>query len=385
MSYILTLLITFILSVVLTGVVRSFALSRGLVFAPRARDSHKKPLPRIGGVAIFTSFLLVSLIYFAAIAPGAEIAQGHWFGLDKKIVGIWLASLVVVTVMLIDDLKGLSALVKLFFQLIAVGVIIASGIGIDFLSNPFGPAINLNSVYIPVNLFGTTYHFSLWSDLLTAVWLIGMMNVVNFIDGVDGLAAGISAIAAVVLFFLSLGVGQPAVAIISIILAAATLGFLLWNFYPAKIFMGALEKRQEMMRKISELAAHRQADFIEKGVSYLKPLTMEETAGIAGVHVSTVSRAIANKFVQSPRGIFPLKFLFSAPVTKGGQISSRSVKERIARLIEGEDTTNPLSDEQAALRLKSEGIDISRRAVAKYRAAMNISSTFKRRTTKKSL
>ena len=238
MSYILTLLITFILSVVLTGVVRSFALSRGLVFAPRARDSHKKPLPRIGGVAIFTSFLLVSLIYFAAIAPGAEIAQGHWFGLDKKIVGIWLASLVVVTVMLIDDLKGLSALVKLFFQLIAVGVIIASGIGIDFLSNPFGPAINLNSVYIPVNLFGTTYHFSLWSDLLTAVWLIGMMNVVNFIDGVDGLAAGISAIAAVVLFFLSLGVGQPAVAIISIILAAATLGFLLWNFYPAKIFMG---------------------------------------------------------------------------------------------------------------------------------------------------
>ena len=166
---------------------------------------------------------------------------------------------------------------------------------------------------------------------------------------------------------------------------AETKDYLKKKIESAKIFMGALEKRQEMMRKISELAAHRQADFIEKGVSYLKPLTMEETAGIAGVHVSTVSRAIANKFVQSPRGIFPLKFLFSAPVTKGGQISSRSVKERIARLIEGEDTTNPLSDEQAALRLKSEGIDISRRAAAKYRAAMNISSTFKRRTTKKSL
>jgi len=238
MNFLIVLISTFILSVVLTGAVRSFAVKKNLVVVPRGRDVHKKPLPRLGGLAIFLSFLLVLLIYFIFIAPGADISKGLWWGIDKKVVGIWLASAVIVVTMLIDDLRGLPALVKLFFQIVAVAIIVASGIGIDSLSNPFGPPINLNSVYLPINLFGTTYHFSLWSDLLTAVWLIGMMNIVNFIDGVDGLAAGISAIAAVVLFLLSLGVGQPAVAMISIILAGATLGFLLWNFYPAKIFMG---------------------------------------------------------------------------------------------------------------------------------------------------
>lgn len=238
MSYIIAIIFTFALSLILTDLVRKFAIARGLLSQPRSRDSHKKPLPRIGGLAIFLSFLLVSMIYFIFINPGADISTGHWLGLDKKIVGIWLASLVIVSVMLIDDLKELPALVKLFFQLIAVAVVIAAGIGIDFLPNPFGQVINLNSIYIPLNLFGTTYHFSLWSDLLTAVWLIGMMNIVNFIDGVDGLAAGISAIAGLTLFFLSLIVAQSAVAMIAIILVGATLGFLCWNFYPAKIFMG---------------------------------------------------------------------------------------------------------------------------------------------------
>ena len=238
MVYLTVFITTLILSVIFTGVVRNFALTNKLTPQPRGRDSHKKPIPRIGGLAIFLAFSLVSLIYFIFINPGAEISTGHWFSLDKKIVGIWLASLVIVTVMLIDDLKELPALIKLFFQLVAVAIVVAAGIGIDFLPNPFGQAINLNSVYIPLNLFGTNYHFSLWSDLLTAVWLIGMMNVVNFIDGVDGLAAGISAIAGLTLFFLSLIVAQSAVAMIAIILVGATLGFLYWNFYPAKIFMG---------------------------------------------------------------------------------------------------------------------------------------------------
>lgn len=238
MSYIIALIFAFVFSLILTDLVRKFALARGLISEPRNRDVHKKPVPRIGGLAIFLSFLAISAIYFIFVNPGAEISTGHWFGLDKKIVGIWLASSVVVAIMLIDDLRELPALVKLFFQLIAVAIIVAAGIGIDFLPNPFGQAINLNSVYIPLNFFGTTYHFSLWSDLLTAVWLIGMMNVVNFIDGVDGLAAGISAIAGLTLFFLSLIVAQSAVAMIAIILVGATLGFLWWNFYPAKVFMG---------------------------------------------------------------------------------------------------------------------------------------------------
>lgn len=238
MIYVGLFVLAFAFAVYLTALVRIFAVKRGLVMAPRSRDSHKTPLPRIGGIAIFAAFLLVTATYFLFISPEARISDGYWFGLDKKIVSIWLASFLIVVIMLIDDIRGLSTPIKLLGQIIAVAVLVSSGIGIDHLPNPFGAAINLNSVYIPLNLFGTVYHFSFWSDVLTLVWLVGMMNVVNFIDGVDGLAAGISGIAAVTLFLLSLTVGQGAVAVVALILAGSVFGFLIWNFHPAKIFMG---------------------------------------------------------------------------------------------------------------------------------------------------
>jgi len=238
MIYTSLFVLSLLLAVGLTGAIRAFALKRGLVVAPRSRDSHKKPLPRIGGLAIFAAFLIVTTTYFILMNPSANISDGYWFGIDKKIVSIWLASLIIVSVMLVDDLRGLSAPTKLLAQIITVAIIVASGIGIDHFPNPFGAAINLNSVYVPLNIFGTVYHFSLWSDILTLVWLVGMMNVVNFIDGVDGLAAGVSGIAAITLFLLSLIVGQGALAMIAIILAGSVFGFLVWNFHPAKIFMG---------------------------------------------------------------------------------------------------------------------------------------------------
>jgi len=238
MNYLSAFISTIALSVILTGIVRRFALKKKLLSEPRERDVHKKPIPRIGGIAFFASFLVISLVYFLFFDRSAAITSGHWFGFDKKIVAIWIASAIIAGSMLIDDLKSLPAWAKLGFQLVAVGVVIASGIGIDSLTNPFGQAINLNSVYIPVNFFGTIYHFSFWSDLLTIFWLVGMMNVINFIDGIDGLAAGVSAIATFIIFMLSVAVSQGAVAMIAIILCGATVGFLYWNFYPAKIFMG---------------------------------------------------------------------------------------------------------------------------------------------------
>jgi len=237
-QFVIAFLSTLILAFIFTGLVRIFAIKNNLLFPPRNRDSHKKPLPRVAGLAMFLAFVAVTLVYFTLVNPEAKIASGHWFGIDKKIVAIWLASAIIVGIMLVDDLKQLSAPIKLFFQMVAVTIIISAGIGIDFISTPFGAPINLNSVYIPFSLFGQTYHFSLWSDLLTFFWLIGMMNVINFIDGVDGLAGGVSGIAALTLFALSLAVGQNAVAMIAISLAGASAGFLFWNFPPAKIFMG---------------------------------------------------------------------------------------------------------------------------------------------------
>ncbi len=240
-TYIFEFLSAFALSLFLTWLVRGYCLKNSIVVMPRKRDVHKEPMPRIGGVAIFASYFVVSLIFFKFIHPEFIFEKTQILGIDKHLFGIWLSGFVITFAMLFDDLKGLKAWHKLLIQIFVVLIIIASGIGINTLSNPFGNTINLNSVYIPLFSYnGVLYHFSLWSDLLTLVWIISMMNIINFVDGVDGLAGGLSFIAAMTIFFLSIAtyVNQPATASISIILAGATLGFLIWNFPPAKIFMG---------------------------------------------------------------------------------------------------------------------------------------------------
>ena len=221
--------------------IRKTALRYNLLPKIRQRDSHTKPLPRVGGLAIFLAFFSVSLIWFLIVNRDFQFSLESASLVDRKLVGIWVGGAVISLVMLLDDLFGLSPRTKLTTQILVAIIIIASGVGIDTLNNPFGQAINLNSVYLPIFKFqGVIYHFSLWSDLLTLIWLVGMMNVINFIDGIDGLASGISGIAAVTIFLLSLMpfVNQPAVALTSIILAGAAFGFLPLNFSPARIFMG---------------------------------------------------------------------------------------------------------------------------------------------------
>ena len=238
MTSIFLFLSTFFLSAALVYTVRVLALKKGWVSKPRERDVHSKPVPRIGGVGFYLAFLISSLIFFLVIHPDLKISSGLWFGIDKKLAAIWIASLLITVTMLVDDLKGVKALVKLTIQIAAALIIIASGVGIDFLSNPFGQPFDLNTVYLPLHIFGNTYHFSLISDIFSLFWIVGMMNVINFIDGIDGLAGGISTIAAFTIFLLSISIGQPSVANLALILVASTLGFLIWNFYPAKIFMG---------------------------------------------------------------------------------------------------------------------------------------------------
>jgi len=242
MNYLLPFLSALLLSTVLTGFLRSIGKKYGIVSVPRERDIHKKPIPRIGGAAIFLSFMVISFLVLKYLLPDYRFAgDGNWLGVDRHLMAIWFGGVIIAASMFIDDLYGLRAWQKLIFQIIATLVVIGAGIGINELSNPFGSPINLNSVYIPIFTWhGIVYHFSLWSDMLTFLWIIGMMNIVNFVDGVDGLAGGVSAIAAMTIFLLSISVAvsQPQTAMIAIILSGSILGFLVWNFPPAKIFMG---------------------------------------------------------------------------------------------------------------------------------------------------
>lgn len=150
----------------------------------------------------------------------------------------------------------------------------------------------------------------------------------------------------------------------------------------AKWLIEAIAQRQNTLERVAKEIVARQRDYFELGRSHLRPLKMQEVADALGIHVSTVSRAISEKYVQEPRGITPLKFFFTGGTENedGGVESRLSVKERVRDIIAKEDTAEPLSDDQVAEQLSREfGLEIARRTVTKYRKALNIPSSRQRR------
>src|SRR3989442_1051643 len=136
----------------------------------------------------------------------------------------------------------------------------------------------------------------------------------------------------------------------------------------------AIEQRRQTMLKVMNFIVDRQRDFFEKGVEYLKPLTLREVADVINMHESTVSRVTNEKFVQTPRGLLPLKFFFSSGLTTstGEDASARSIKAQIQKLVSDEDPKNPLTDQQIVEEFSKRGVRIARRTVAKYRDQLNI-------------
>jgi RNA polymerase sigma-54 factor len=143
----------------------------------------------------------------------------------------------------------------------------------------------------------------------------------------------------------------------------------------------SIHQRQRTIYKVMQSIIKHQRDFFEKGVQYLKPLNLRDVAEDIGMHESTVSRVTTNKYAHTPQGIFELKFFFNSSINRvdGDAIASESVKEKIRRIITAEDPRRPLSDQRIAEMLRSANIDIARRTVTKYREAMNILSSTKRR------
>ncbi len=155
-----------------------------------------------------------------------------------------------------------------------------------------------------------------------------------------------------------------------------TVAFARQKVQNAVMFLKAIESRRRLLRRLVELVVERQKDFFVRGPGYLKPLTVKEAGSELGVSVSTVSRAINGKFIETPRGIFKLRDFFR--VGSGG-LSRTGIKERVREIIEQEDKDNPLSDDEICLRLGKEGVRVSRRTVAKYRAELGIPGSDLRR------
>lgn len=208
LEYFVPFLIALIVAYVLTPGVKKLAIKVGAVDKPNARKVHTHAIPRLGGLAIYVGFMAAVLFC---------VPVRH------ELVGLLLGCTAIVALGIWDDICNIPAKVKLVGQIVAACIPIAFGIQIEWLTNPFGTLIVLPElVAIPVTIF----------------WIIGFTNTVNLIDGLDGLAAGVSFIASVSMFLLAYTMNQYLPAMIIVAMAGAALGFLQYNFNPAKIFMG---------------------------------------------------------------------------------------------------------------------------------------------------
>ena len=149
----------------------------------------------------------------------------------------------------------------------------------------------------------------------------------------------------------------------------------------AKHLIHSIEQRQNTIERITRELLERQKDFFESGVSKLHPLKMSEIAEVIGVHETTISRAIANKYMETPHGLFPFKYFFTSGYTTqtGEAMANTSVKDEIAHIIEAENPAKPISDQKIVECLKERDITIARRTVAKYREELGILATNLRR------
>lgn len=205
----ITLILCFIASVLITPLVKKFAIAIGATDKPNARKVHQKIMPRLGGLAIFISFL----IGFFILRPVDN---------TYSTLPIIIGSFIIIITGVLDDRFELSAKVKLIGQIAAAGVVVLGGIQIDFINVPFVGTID----------------FGIFSIPLTILWIVGITNAINLIDGLDGLAAGVSSIALITISGMAILMGDPFVTSLGLILLGSTLGFLVYNFHPAKIFMG---------------------------------------------------------------------------------------------------------------------------------------------------
>ena len=212
---VLAFMIALGMALIITPGVIAFARRTGALDQPDARKVHARPIPRIGGIGIYAAFMVSILVQLLFVDLTPEYMM--------SLIGLMVGGTIVVAIGIIDDYCDLPAKVKLLGQIIAAAVlVVAFDVRIDFITDPLGDFIYLEWFAIPATIF----------------WVVGLTNTVNLIDGLDGLAAGVSSIAAITIFLVAMEEGIPFVAMLTAALAGAAVGFLYYNFNPARIFMG---------------------------------------------------------------------------------------------------------------------------------------------------
>lgn len=210
-KYIIPFLAAFILTFIQMPFTIKIAKKKGFLDVPKdERRVHKKPIPVGGGIAMVISVSIL-MVYYLPI--------------NKNLIMTLIASLIIAISGLYDDKEGLSPKLKFLFQILAAVLLIVGGMKIEFFTNPFDShdaLLILNILSIPVTIF----------------WVCGITNTINLIDGLDGLASGVSMICAISMFFITYKMGRYDVSLVCALVAGACLGFLPFNFNPAKIFMG---------------------------------------------------------------------------------------------------------------------------------------------------
>jgi len=214
----------------LTPFIVWLATRLGVLAQPGGRHIHRMPIPRLGGIAIYLAFVVAVLAGLPLERAIKVTEDAHQIlvtipftpAFDRPVIGVLLGATVITILGIIDDIRGVAASEKLFGQLVAAVVPLSFGVGMDVLTNPLGGMVFLGP-------FGMA---------LTVIWLVALCNVMNLIDGIDGLAAGIAAIAGGTVFIASYQRGDLATAMLAVALIGGTLGFLPYNFSPARIFLG---------------------------------------------------------------------------------------------------------------------------------------------------
>ncbi|MBU1446272.1 undecaprenyl/decaprenyl-phosphate alpha-N-acetylglucosaminyl 1-phosphate transferase, partial [Patescibacteria group bacterium] len=226
-NYIYPAVFSFLATIILLMFALKFFPKWKMMDRPENYDLKRAPIPYYGGLVIFAVVIITLLIFIP---------------IDKRLLGVLIGGAMIAGISFLDDLKNINPFIRLSVQILAALTIVVSGIGIDSITNPLGGVIELNQFAIEIPFGFTTVEFMIFADIFTIIWIVMVVNTMNFLDGLNGLVSGVTFIAALTMFILSIGnhnlIDQSTVATLAIVVAMTCLAFWFFDFYPAKILMG---------------------------------------------------------------------------------------------------------------------------------------------------